>query len=732
MKQLIVCPEYPPAEYAGGIGTYVHHISRMLVEAGDTVHVVATRWKGARLKEERIHDRLIIHRVGALRTPWRELLAPDRQAKELSSLRASSFPPQAFSFQAGLLVEKLIEQEQIDLIEGQEFEAPLYYLMLRRALGLGPKRRPPCIVHLHSPMEFIVRHNDWDIRHPYFRIAKCLEDYCIQAADARLCPSRYLARQALAHYGLPDDAIQVISLPISAGSHIKRSPDIWKNGTILYVGRLERRKGVLEWIQAAVRAARRDPRLNFEFVGANCLSTDHLTGEEIIDRLVPTDLKKQFHFRSRQKQTDLPRFFAAARLAVVPSRWENFPNTCLEAMCTGLPIISTREGGMVEMIDDGHTGWLAKSADANGLSETLERALHTPASDLAQMGAAAAASIRKKCDNNRVLEEHLKFRNRVFQKGVIRSGILPRNPPNGTGVSHRKNTIGNLRRNMASNGIAVVITCCNSGHYLDECLESIRRQSRQPVAAVIVDDNSTESETKQILKSKEKNGWEILRRTWENHIPCKNQGILHIIESGINPSGFSFLDAEDQLSPGFIETCTSILKQCPEVGLISGWVEFRGKRNPIRINPCAGFPYQWVANEIAPFAAVRTEALMAAGQFRSGMAGEYESWDLFNAVLAADWRAVTVPDILGCCRFKKEIYDGGNLNIQRGMRKAMLTRFPELITQDAADIIMMTETQTGLLLQQQYLILKSRVSRAFERIIGNHFRLRGKTRRGNG
>ncbi len=732
MKQLIVCPEYPPAEYAGGIGTYVHHISRMLVEAGDTVHVIATRWKGARRKKERMHDRLIIHRVGELPRPWRVLSGHNVQKRELSSLKASSFPPQAFSFQASLLAETLIEQEKIDLIEGQEFEAPLYYLLLRRALGLGPKRRPPCIVHLHSPMEFIVRYNDWDIHHPYFRIAKCLEDYCIGAADARLCPSQYLARQAQTHYGLPDGAIQVISLPVNAGPFIERDIGIWENGVILFVGRLERRKGVLEWLQAAVAAARKDRRLRFEFVGANCLSTDLLNGEEIVAGQVPADLKKQFIFHGQQNQSSLPHFFSTARLAVVPSRWENFPNTCIEAMCAGLPVISTREGGMVEMIDDGHTGWLAESVDGDGLYEALKRALHTPANDLAQMGAAAAASIRKKCDNQRVLEEHLKFRTRVFEKGAANSMFLPQKPSVGTCVSHQNDSTRNVVCSTASNGIAVVITCCNSGHYLNECLESIMRQIRQPTAVVIVDDNSTESETKQILKAKKKDGWEILSKPQENNIPGKNQGIRHVMRSGIHPAGFSFLSAEDRLNPHFIEICTAILEHCPKIGLISGWVEFREKRKNIWIRPCPGFPFQWAVNEIAPFAAVRTEALMAAGQFRSEMDGEFERWDLFNAVMATGWSGVTVPDILGTCRFEEKPYSGSNLNIHRGMRKAMLERFPELIAKDAVDVIMMNETQTGLLLQHQYFILKSRFSRAFERIIGNRFLSRAKTRRGNG
>ncbi|MGH7452201.1 MAG: glycosyltransferase family 4 protein, partial [bacterium] len=109
----------------------------------------------------------------------------------------------------------MVEREGIDLIETQDYEAPLYYFQLRRALRLGPKKTPPCLVHLHSPTEFIVRYNEWDIAQPYYATAKQLEDYSIAAAEARLCPSHYLARQAEKHYGLADGSVQVIPYPMN-------------------------------------------------------------------------------------------------------------------------------------------------------------------------------------------------------------------------------------------------------------------------------------------------------------------------------------------------------------------------------------------------------------------------------------------------------------------------------------------------------------------------------------
>ncbi len=63
MKHLIISREYPPAP-GGGIGTYVYNISRLLAEAGETVHVIGQKWEGAEKDiEEKMSGKLIIHRI---------------------------------------------------------------------------------------------------------------------------------------------------------------------------------------------------------------------------------------------------------------------------------------------------------------------------------------------------------------------------------------------------------------------------------------------------------------------------------------------------------------------------------------------------------------------------------------------------------------------------------------------------------------------------------------------
>jgi glycogen synthase len=400
MKHLIVCSEYPPASRVGGIGTYTHHIARLLAESGETVHVIAELWEQAHTTEEVLcNGRLLIHRV-----PFTE--------SQLSSESPRFTQDQTFSWHAALLAEKLIVEEKIDLIEGSEYEAPLYYLLVRRALSLGPENPPPCLIHIHSPKELIAAANQIQLDRADLRMIVRREQFCVAAADALLCATSDLGRWIELRHGLAAGAVRIIPYPLSEKGFLQRENQIWKEGTICYVGRLEPRKGILEWVDAAVSVAMEDLVARFEFIGGIAKSDAKKINLESLRKRIPAELQSRFIFAGLQERSSLPDFLRRARIAVVPSRWENFPYTCMEAMSSGLPVIATRNGGMAEMIQDGKTGWLTNGG-VQELADTLRRALRTAPEQLFQMGTLASEQIRDMCNAQEILKKHLEFRRTV-------------------------------------------------------------------------------------------------------------------------------------------------------------------------------------------------------------------------------------------------------------------------------------------------------------------------------
>ena len=415
MKHLFICREFPPAAYLpGGIGTYVRNIAEGLACVGETVHVITQRWPGApRLREERQAGRLVIHRVALdepIPDPWAWL--PDREGRTQRGLLAGAFPSQAFAWQAALLAERLTEFEDIDVVEAQEWEAPLYYLQQRRAAGLGPARQPPCVVHLHSPSDRIYATNGWATGVADYAPAVAMEAYSITHADALLAPSRFLAEETAARFGFSQDRIRVIPYPIGPGLTVARPVDTWRRNTICHVGRLEPRKGVLEWAEAVATVAAGRPDLRAEFVGGD--TSLSCTGGASVHKAmlarIPPERRNHLIFHGNMDRVGLAAVLASASLGVVPSRWENFPNSCMELMSSGLPVVVSPDGGMKEMLEDGVSGWIAASSTPAGLAAALERALATPPEVRQRMGECAAETIRRVCDDGAVIRRHIEFK----------------------------------------------------------------------------------------------------------------------------------------------------------------------------------------------------------------------------------------------------------------------------------------------------------------------------------
>jgi glycogen synthase len=639
MRHLIISREYPPAAYPpGGIGAYVANIARLMAERGEIVHIIGQRWQSApQVRESLCGGRLIVHRIGADDLPaGMAARASARMAQELDGLKRSDSPSQWFAWHAALLAERLIDDEGIDVVEGQEWEAPLYYLLLRRALGMGSRRQAPCIVHLHSPSEVIRQYNGALDAPRSYASMKRMEEFCIRAADALLCPSHYFAQQAGQRFGLKIGQVKVIHLPVGFTPRVERRPQVWAEGSICFVGRLEPRKGIIEWMAAAARVVREDPRVHFDFVGADVWGLRRTLMAQLSRKFRP-----RFRFHGSQERSQLPDFLARACAAVVPSRWENFPNVCIEAMSSGLPVIATRLGGMVELIEDGRSGWLAPETGVagmiDGLATALRRCLAASPEERESMGRVAGEAVRRICDNDRTVQEHIAFRGEVARIGVRPMALFAQVAP----VRHLRDMGGEGRAGRSGAGVVVHVDSLKSA---EPVLRSLEAQSQPPRATAIVCAATPSGDDERQAGRLAGAGTMVLFQPERSGADAWNAGFgaLHARED----CGFwLFLDGFDFLLPDCIARMTQVLAAHPEIGIVSLWTRrVPGRQLDAPLSP--DLAHQLIRNEVVPASAFRADALGTAPPFRPGLPREYDVWDLANRIIAKGWAAVTCPELL--------------------------------------------------------------------------------------
>lgn len=154
-----------------------------------------------------------------------------------------------------------------------------------------------------------------------------------------------------------------------------------KSGSILSLGRIGKRKGSYDLLDAAARIVAETPGLSIRLGGDGEV-------EGARNRAVQLGLQDHLELLGWVAGADKERELRTATVYVLPSYNEGLPMSVLEAMAAGLPIVSTPVGGIPEAVSDGTEGFLVQPGDVAALSAKLACLLSDPV--LAQrMGQAA-------------------------------------------------------------------------------------------------------------------------------------------------------------------------------------------------------------------------------------------------------------------------------------------------------------------------------------------------------
>src|SRR6185437_15200449 len=106
-----------------------------------------------------------------------------------------------------------------------------------------------------------------------------------------------------------------------------------------------------------------------------CIVGDGAEQETLVALAAARGVSARVEFPGRLPVAEMPERFAEADVFVLSSRSEGRPNVVMEALASGLPVISTDLEGVQGMVEDGDTGWLVAVDDANALADALDQAV---------------------------------------------------------------------------------------------------------------------------------------------------------------------------------------------------------------------------------------------------------------------------------------------------------------------------------------------------------------------
>ncbi|MDX1813197.1 MAG: glycosyltransferase family 4 protein [Candidatus Bathyarchaeia archaeon] len=390
-----ISPEYLPL--SGGTGAYVYYLSRELLKLGNSTCIVTGYGESRDVKVNKQHH---IFFLKSLRAPVvKSFLFAASASRKLNKLRGS-FPVDITHVNLPLVPSFAVPSG---------FGRTLISTVHSTWKGEAEAIKGEPYSRLNSNEKFMVSFN-WFLR--------IFEERMLERSNRIIAVSDFTRRELLQYYKVKQNKIRVIHNGVDvekfqpaqdkrkAKEAVGFNPD---DTAVLSVGRLYARKGLFTLIESMPLVAKKFKNVKFIIAGKG-LSNEM---RKLVSYAKKLGVKDNIVFTGYFPDKKLPRLYQAADIFAFSTFYENLPFAVLEALSTGLPVVTTNVGGIPEMIKSGRNGFLVKPSNARELADKVLYYLDHP-SAASETAFLARKTILERFDWQLIVKKVLKVYNEVL------------------------------------------------------------------------------------------------------------------------------------------------------------------------------------------------------------------------------------------------------------------------------------------------------------------------------
>jgi glycosyltransferase involved in cell wall biosynthesis len=351
MRIAFLTPEYPSERSSGGgLATYVQRFAKLLSKSGHEPEVFVLSQNTSRTQTD---NGVQIHSVNwKMNHPILHHSAKLLRAKTLRHLLEWLVQARAL----GVTLERRHAVAPFQLVQSADYFAA--GLLVRRRFGRLHAVRCSSAADLYSGFDRTIS-----------AVESCrgyLERLAMRRADVAYAPSRFIADHFKRVHHID---VGVLRPPKFLDIQDFSEPPVsLPDRFFFHFGQLMERKGTDLLAQALPLAWKQVPDLTMVWSG-RCWDEQKLAKWQSLwgDRV------NQVQITGPLARSNVYAVLQRADAAVLPSQVDNLPNTVIESLMFGIPVLGSRGASIDELVEEGRTGHLVGLGDIHGLAETLVR-----------------------------------------------------------------------------------------------------------------------------------------------------------------------------------------------------------------------------------------------------------------------------------------------------------------------------------------------------------------------
>jgi glycogen(starch) synthase len=616
----------------GGIGFYISSAARLLAGIGE-VKLFTTTLHRARYEELRA--------AGDPRVPPHDIEVVF--VEEAVPEDVGGFYSTTHLYSARVLdaLRGVYGDRGPDMIEFSDYLGEGAVTVQARRAGDPMLRQTKVTIRLHTSAEMCAV-LDGSIDHEFTSRATCeLERLALRDADLIVWQGGDTLGSYQRFYGADELApAHRIRYPYAQWGDPARPEeprDQSKPLRLLYLGRLERRKGAHTLVRAITSID--SWHLHLTLVGGDTDTAPlGMSMAKALELTAGGDSRIEFA-RSLSLE-DLRAVLAESDIVVLPSLWEAWPYVALEALQANRPIIATPVGGFVEIVRPGASGWLTQDTSVEALAVVIERLLYAREEvERLRLEGLPAGVFTELVEPQGIVAGYRELLDLPGRWSPPMPHPAPRTP--GRGDPQRVAP-------PAPPLVSIVIPYHGLAEHVAATVASAFTQTYRPTEVILVNDGSFAEEDWILAELASEYPLHVLSQANAGLGAARNFGIAQSRGRYVVP-----LDADNVLEPEFVQRTVAILEADPSVAFATSWSRYIDERGEQLEGPNVGFqpignrPAMIETENVAGDAvALIRRWLFDAGFEYSQALASYEDWDLYRRLSRAGHFGLVIPERL--------------------------------------------------------------------------------------